>query len=85
MYSIDINFLNDREERPALATQSTIIQRPSTDRTPAETTLGRWVNGVFQRFSKIIPHTCRVDLPGWVMMSVQLEVCSSSSLLPDCF
>ncbi|MBT9313932.1 PilN domain-containing protein [Leptothoe spongobia] len=35
MYSIDINFLNDREERPVLATQSSAVVRQSTsDRTP---------------------------------------------------
>ena len=41
MYSIDINFLNDREERPALATQSAAIrQPPSSDRTPNAIGLG---------------------------------------------
>lgn len=35
MYSIDINFLNDREERPLLATQSSSMVRQTTsDRTP---------------------------------------------------
>ena len=40
MYSVDINFLNDREERPALATQSTVIQQPPSDRTPMVIGLG---------------------------------------------
>ncbi len=40
MYSIDINFLNDREERPALATQSAVIRQPTTDRTPIAIGLG---------------------------------------------
>ena len=40
MYSVDINFLNDREERPALATQSTVIQQPVSDRTPILIGLG---------------------------------------------
>ncbi|MEM7797172.1 MAG: PilN domain-containing protein, partial [Cyanobacteria bacterium P01_C01_bin.118] len=42
MYSIDINFLNDREERPVLATQSAAsVARPATaDRTPIAIGLG---------------------------------------------
>ncbi|NEQ54383.1 MAG: pilus assembly protein PilN, partial [Leptolyngbya sp. SIO3F4] len=41
MYSIDINFLNDREERPVLATQSSPVVRQSTsDRTPIAIGLG---------------------------------------------
>lgn len=41
MYSIDINFLNDREERPVLATQSSSIARqPTSDRTPIAIGLG---------------------------------------------
>lgn len=40
MYSIDINFLNDREERPALATQAAVVRRPTTDRTPIAIGLG---------------------------------------------
>ncbi|MEL6128701.1 MAG: PilN domain-containing protein [Cyanobacteria bacterium J06627_3] len=41
MYSIDINFLNDREERPVLATQSsTVVRQPSSDRTPIAIGLG---------------------------------------------
>ncbi|MDV3347439.1 pilus assembly protein PilN [Leptolyngbyaceae cyanobacterium CCMR0082] len=35
MYSIDINFLNDREERPVVATGAPIVrQQPTSDRTP---------------------------------------------------
>jgi type IV pilus assembly protein PilN len=34
MYSIDINFLNDREERPVLAPQSAVVRQPTADRTP---------------------------------------------------
>ncbi|MEA5463260.1 PilN domain-containing protein [Leptothoe sp. PORK10 BA2] len=41
MYSIDINFLNDREERPVLATQSSsVVRRSSRDRTPIAIGLG---------------------------------------------
>ncbi|MGD1852946.1 MAG: PilN domain-containing protein [Leptolyngbyaceae cyanobacterium] len=41
MYSIDINFLNDREERPVLATQSAaVVRQPSGDRTPIAIGLG---------------------------------------------
>ncbi len=41
MYSIDINFLNDREERPVLATQSsTVVRQPTADRTPIAIGLG---------------------------------------------
>ena len=40
MYSIDINFLNDREERPALATQSAVVRQPTSDRTPIAIGLG---------------------------------------------
>lgn len=40
MYSIDINFLNDREERPVLATQSAVVRQTTTDRTPIAIGLG---------------------------------------------
>ena len=41
MYSIDINFLNDREERPALVTQSSsVVRQPTSDRTPIAIGLG---------------------------------------------
>ncbi len=41
MYSIDINFLNDREDRPVLATQSSsVVRQPSNDRTPIAIGLG---------------------------------------------
>ena len=40
MYSIDINFLNDREERPVLATQSAVVRQPTADRTPIAIGLG---------------------------------------------
>ncbi|MEM6253654.1 MAG: PilN domain-containing protein [Cyanobacteria bacterium P01_D01_bin.156] len=41
MYSIDINFLNDREERPELAADTSIVrQQPSSDRTPIALGLG---------------------------------------------
>ncbi|MBX2863983.1 MAG: PilN domain-containing protein [Leptolyngbyaceae cyanobacterium MAG.088] len=40
MYSIDINFLNAREERPVLATQSAVVRQPTADRTPIAIGLG---------------------------------------------
>ena len=40
MYSIDVNFLNDREERPVLATQSAVVRQPTADRTPIAIGLG---------------------------------------------
>ncbi len=41
MYSIDINFLNDREERPVLATQpASVVRQTSVDRTPIAIGLG---------------------------------------------
>lgn len=41
MYSIDINFLNDREERPALVAQpSGMVRQPTSDRTPIVIGLG---------------------------------------------